>query len=100
MFLASTLGAHFPSLFGICHSGKASFYVVKLTFLGEAYKASTGASHVALVVKNLSANGGDIRIMGFIPGSGRSPGGENSNQLQYFLPGESHGERSLVGYRP
>ena len=34
-----------------------------------------------------------------IPGSGRSPGGWNGTPLQYsFLPGESHGQRSLVGY--
>ena len=34
-----------------------------------------------------------------IPGSGRSPGEGNGNPLQY-LPGESHGGRSLVGYSP
>ena len=34
------------------------------------------SSQVALVVKNLSANAGDLRDMGLIPGSGRSPGGE------------------------
>ena len=36
-----------------------------------------------LVVKNLPANEGDIRDMGPIPGSGRSPGGEHGNPLQY-----------------
>ena len=36
-----------------------------------------------LVVKNLPANEGDIRNMGSIPGSGRSPGGEHGNLLQY-----------------
>ena len=35
-----------------------------------------------------------------IPGSGRSPGEGNSNPLQYFSPGKSHGWRSLVGYSP
>ena len=40
------------------------------------------ASQVALVVKNLPANGGDIRDSGLIPGSGRSPGGGHSNPLQ------------------
>jgi len=35
--------------------------------------------------------------LGSIPGSGRSPGEENGNPLQY-LPGESHGQRSLAGY--
>ena len=36
------------------------------------------------VIKNLSANAGDIRDMGSIPGSGRSPGEGNDNPLQYF----------------
>ena len=42
-----------------------------------------GASQVALVVKNLPANAGDVRDMGLIPGSGRSPGGGHGNPLQY-----------------
>ena len=37
-----------------------------------------------LVVKNLPASAGDIREVGSIPGSGRSPGGGNGNPLQYF----------------
>ena len=41
------------------------------------------ASQVALVVKNLAANAGDLRYAGSIPGSGRSPGGRNSSPLQY-----------------
>ena len=41
------------------------------------------ASQVVLVVKNLPANAGDIRDGGLILGSGRSPGGGNSNPLQY-----------------
>ena len=35
------------------------------------------------VVKNLSANAGDVREAGLIPGSGRSPGGGHGNPLQY-----------------
>ena len=42
-----------------------------------------GASQVALVVKNPLVNVGDIRDAGLIPGSGRSPGGEHDNPLQY-----------------
>ena len=55
---------------------------------------------MALVVKNLPANVGDIRGVGSIPGLRRSPGGGHSNQLQDSLPGESYGQRSLVGYGP
>ena len=42
-----------------------------------------GPSQVALVVKSLPANVGDIRNMGLIPGLGRSPGGRQGNPLQY-----------------
>ena len=59
-----------------------------------------GASQVGLVVKNPPASAADIRHAGLIPGSGRSPGGGHGNPLQLFLPGESHGQRSLVGYSP
>ena len=38
------------------------------------------------------------------PGSisrwGRSPGGGHNNPLQYFLPGEFYGHKSLAGYSP
>ena len=37
----------------------------------------------ALVVKNVPANAGDKGDMDLIPGSGRSPEGENGNPLQY-----------------
>ena len=49
------------------------------------------------MVKNLPASAGDIRGFSLIPGLGRSPGIGQDNPLQYFLPGESHGQRSLVG---
>ena len=42
------------------------------------------ASQVALVVKNTSANAGDIGEAGLIPGSGRSPGKGNGNPFQYY----------------
>ena len=52
------------------------------------------------VVKNSPANAGDIRDVGSFPGPGISPGGGNGNPLPVFLPGESHGQRSLAGYSP
>ena len=62
--------------------------------------SNSQASQAAPVVKSLPANAGDVRDAGSIPGSGRSGGGYG-NALQYsFLPGESHGQRSLVGYSP
>ena len=41
------------------------------------------ASQVALVVKDLPARAGDVRDVGLIPQSGRSPEGRNGNPLQY-----------------
>ena len=55
-------------------------------------------SQVALVIENLPANAGDIRDMGLIPGSGRSPGGGHGNPLQYSCLESPHGQRSLAGY--
>ena len=52
------------------------------------------------MVKNLPANAGGARDVGSIPGSGRSPGGGHGNPTPVCLPGESHGERSLVDYSP
>ena len=41
------------------------------------------AFQVALVMKNLPANTGDIRNAGSIPGPGRSPGRGHGNPFQY-----------------
>ena len=41
-----------------------------------------GPSQVAPEVKNLPATAGDVRDVGWTPGSGRSPGGGNGNSLQ------------------
>ena len=38
---------------------------------------------MALVVKNLPANSGDVRDVGLIPESGRYPGGAHGNPFQY-----------------
>ena len=38
---------------------------------------------MALVVKNLPANAGDIRDVGSIPGSGRFPRAGHGNPIQY-----------------
>ena len=38
---------------------------------------------MAIVVKNLPANAGEIRNAGSIPGLGRFPGGKHGNPLQY-----------------
>ena len=43
----------------------------------------SGTSQVALVVKNLLTNAGEVRDAGLIPGLGRSPGGGLGNPFQY-----------------
>ena len=49
--------------------------------------------------KEPTCNAGDIRDVGLIPGLGSSPG-EGHGNTPVFLPGESHGQRKLVGYSP
>ena len=51
------------------------------------------------MVKNLLANAGDSGDMGSILGSGRCLRVGKGN-TPVFLPGKSHGQRSLVGYSP
>ena len=52
------------------------------------------------MIKNPPANVGDIRGMCSILGLGRFSGGEHDKPTSVFLPGESHEQRSLVGYGP
>ena len=52
------------------------------------------------MVKNLTANPGDIRDLGSIPGLGRSPRGGNGNPLQYSCLENSMDKKSLMGYSP
>ena len=47
------------------------------------YSKHVHVLQVVLVVKNPSANAGDLRDSGLIPGLGRSPGGRYSNPFQY-----------------
>ena len=50
--------------------------------------------------KDSTWNAGDSEDVGLIPGSGRSSGGRKCQFILVFLPGESHEQRSLVGYSP
>ena len=53
------------------------------------------------VVKKLPANAGDIRDADVRdPWVGKIPWRRAGQSTPVFLPGESHGQRSLVGYRP
>ena len=59
-----------------------------------------GASQVVLVVKNPSANARDIRDWGLIPGLGKIPWRRAWQPTPVFSPGDSLGQRSLMGYSP
>ena len=47
------------------------------------------------MVKNLPANVGET---GLIPGLGKIPWGRKWQPVPIFLPGKSHGQRSLANY--
>ena len=51
--------------------------------LDFAFQCRGTGPQMALVARNLLANAGDSREAGSVPGLGRSPGGGNSNPLQY-----------------
>ena len=71
-----------------------------LTGSNCAAPVQSRAPQVALVIKNPFASAGDVRDTGSIPRLRRSSGGGHGNPLQVFLPGESHGQRSLADYSP
>ena len=58
------------------------------------------ASQEVLVVKDPAANVGDIRDTGSTPRLGRFPWRRKWQPTPVFLPGKSHGQRSLAGYSP
>ena len=49
----------------------------------QHFKECSQASQVALVIKNLPANAREVRDVGSIPGTGRSPEGGPGNPLHY-----------------
>ena len=67
-----------------------------IVFLTRIMKSS-GASQVVLAVKNPPANAEDSE---FDPWVRKIPWKRAWQPTPVFLPGESHGQRSLVGYSP
>ena len=70
-----------------------------MNYLSFILSEVSGASQVVLVVKNLPADAGDMRC-GFDPWVGKIPWRRAWQPTAVFLPGESHGQRRLVGYSP
>ena len=61
---------------------------------------SLRASQVVLVVKNPPANAENVKRHLFNPWVGKMPWRTKWQSTPVFLPGESQGQRSLVGYSP
>ena len=59
-----------------------------------------GSSQMELVEKNRSANAGDIKRHGFDPWVRKIFWRRAWPPIPVFLPGEFHGQRSLVAYSP
>ena len=70
-----------------------TYFQAKLS-IARTYGTS-GASQGALVVKNPPANAGEVRNE-----VGKIPWRRKRQPTPVFLPGESHGQRSLAGYSP
>ena len=58
------------------------------------------ASQVALEVKSPPANAGRFKRCGFNPWVGKIPSRRAWKPTLVFMPAESHGQRSLMGYNP
>ena len=87
LFPSPTSGSQRQPLLGILYLSFHTFF-----FLCIYKQYYFWASQVVLVVKGLPVSARDVRDVGSIPGSGRSPGGGYGNLLQdYFLenPGDS-----------
>ena len=69
------------------------------TWLSDWTDRPSEASQVVLVVKSPLANAGDLRDV-FDPWVGKIPWRRRWLPTLLFLPGESHGQRSLAGCSP
>jgi len=65
-----------------------------------SYAPTSGASPMAIVVKNLPVNAGDGKRHGFDPWVGKILWRRAWQPTPVFLPEESHEQRSLAGYSP
>ena len=80
-------------------TSKSAFYELTLCHWSWSLLVQR-ASQVALVVKNLPANAGDIKRCGFNPWMGNIPWRRKWQPTPVFLPRKSHGQRSLEGSSP
>ena len=83
--------AHFMSP---CLSVSANSHNISNIFIIVRFVIMVQGFPSRVVVKNTPANAGDIRDVGSIPGSGRSPRGGNGNPLQYSCLENPMGKRT------
>ena len=81
----------------LCNTGSVSLFTAGIPTVWSR-GTSLWAFQVVLVAKNLPANAGDVRDAGSIPGFRKIPWRRAWHPTPVFLPGESHGQRSLVEY--
>ena len=62
---------------------EATTFCPQILQMENSWGENKPSSLVAQLIKNPLANAGDLRDVGSIPGSGRSPGEGNGNALQY-----------------
>ena len=77
--------------------GSANLHIVQRSKTVIGWGFNVGASQMVLVVKNPPAQTGDIRDR-IDPWMGKIPWSRKWQPTPVVLPGESHGERSLVGF--
>ena len=89
-------------LLGLHVSCSPSYFYLYYFSLSKSYwfQDSIVASQVALLVKNLLPNAGDIKRCGFDPWVGKISWRRKWQSTPVFLPRESCGQRSLAGYSP
>ena len=98
LFEAAESNPNMDLSFCHCDWSHSEIYLITAQVI-EGFLYTTGFPGGA-VVKKPPANAGNGGDKGSIPGSGRSPWRKKWQPTPIFLPGKSHGQRSLVGYSP
>ena len=73
-----------------CHPGQSWMELYDPAFLNLGFPSGSDGKESAC----------DVGDLGLLPGSGRSPGGGHWQPTLVLLPGESHGQRTEMGYSP